>query len=467
MFRIISLLVILLFTFSCSFLQNKLPSTTPANYPSSFSMYGDTPDYTTEWWKQLDSKELNKLMDIAINDNFNIVEAWAKLEQAKAQAAKSDSYLYPNASINTGISQSKQKKDKMDEVDSTTYSLGLSVSYELDLWGKIKSNKNSLDLELKASKEDVSTTIMTITSQIAEVWINIISLNRQKESLKEQLIINKKLLELIEIRFKNAQANALDIFQQQQSIAAIEAAIIPIIAQKQLLTHQLALLLGKPTTYNIALTQKDFPIISDIPKAGIPSDLLAMRPDIRSAGLKLKSANWEIAAAKADRLPSIKLTASYTYSSDEVSTIFDNWLMNLAANLTGPIFDAGRRKNEVKRVEAIVDEKLATYQETILTAFKEVEDALSEEKYNKQVLKAKQQQLILSKKTLIQAYKRYINGVSDYLSVLTEQLNIASFENSIIKAQADIINSRIQLQKAVGGSWVENIQPNKKSNNKK
>ena len=456
-----TLLLLILLTSSCNFFHRKLPDTIPKEYPSRYSMYSSDPDYNIEWWKQLNSTELNNLIDMAVNENFTVLEAWARLEQAKAQAAKSASFLYPDVSVNAGAAENRQTTKGSDKVSSTNYSLGLLVNYEIDLWGKISAADNSSRLQLKASRDDVSTAVMSIAAQIAETWINLISVSRQEESLKEQLVINKKLFELIELRLKHAKASSIDLYQQQQAIAAINTAMIPIAAQKQLLRHQLALLLGKPANYNIEFKQKKFPLISDIPEPGLPLDLLSMRPDIRAAGLRLKASNWEITVAKADRLPALKLTASHTYSSNEFSTIFDNWLMNLAANATGPVFDAGRRENEVKRVKAVVDERLAAYRKTVITAIKEVEDALVKEKHDRQSLTAKQQQLLISQKTVKKAGSRYLNGLNDYLPVLREQLNIALFKNSIIKARADIIISRIQLQKAVGGSWTDKIKPEK------
>lgn len=464
--KLVSILSLTIVVSSCSLLQNKLPDLKPAQMPSKYSMYDEKPDYNTKWWTSLNSPELNSYIQTAITDNFDIRQAWAKLEQSKAQAAKSGSYVYPDVSVNTGVSRSTQKTEGKSAVEADTYSLGLSVNYEIDIWGKIKSNKKSSNLQLQASQEDVSATVMSLSGQIAENWINLISLNEQEKMIKEQLDLNMKLLALIKVRLTQAKSTPLDVYQQEQSIESLKASLIPLNSQRKLYQHQMALLLGKPATQPIRIDQIDFPAIPDVPKAGLPSDLLAMRPDIRAAGLRLKASNWEIAAAKADRLPSLKLTASHTYSSDEVSSIFDNWLTNLAANLTGPIFDAGRRKNEVKRVKSVVDEKLAAYQKVVFTAVKEVEDALVKEKYYRQELKATQAQLALSHKTMDEAKRRYLNGVSDFMTVLKEQVSIASYENSIVKTKANILSSRIQLQKALGGTWMKNIK-NPTKNNKK
>ncbi|MCK5666476.1 MAG: efflux transporter outer membrane subunit, partial [Thiotrichaceae bacterium] len=365
----------------------------------------------------------------------------------------------PDVSVNGGVAQTQQKIKGRDKVNLANYSLGLLVNYEVDLWGKISATQKSSKLQLKASREDVSTAIMSISAQIAETWVNLISLKNQEKALRRQLDINQKLLELIKFRFENARASAIDIYQQQQAISAINSGLIPLTAQQQLLKHQLALLLGKnPVNNTLILDENTFPQISETPEPGLPLDLIAMRPDVRAAGLRLKAANWEITVARADRLPSLRLTASNTFSSDEFATLFDNWLINLAANAVGPVFDGNRRKNEIKRVEAVVDERIASYRKIVITAIKEVEDALVKEKYNRLSLRAIQQQLKISEKTFNEAGSRYLNGVSDYLPVLREQLNITAFENSIIKAKADIIIARIQLKKAIGGSWADKIQ---------
>lgn len=465
-FQLIGILFLSLTLSSCSLLQNKLPDTTPTAYPSTYSLYGDAPDYNTKWWEGFNSVELNQLIESAITNNFDVQQAWARLEQSKAQAAKSGSYQYPEASVYGGYTRSEQQKDGQDQVSTDTYNLGASISYEIDLWGKISSNKKSSNLELKATREDVSAAIMSLSGSIAETWINLISLYQQEQSILDQLQLNRQLMGLIQNRLVQAKSTPLDLYQQQQTIASLEAALIPIRSKRELYQHQLSLLLGKPATNITSVEQTQFPKITDVPNTGLPTDLLSMRPDIRAAGLRLKAANWEISAAKADRLPSFKLTASYTYSSDEISTIFDNWLMNLAANLTGPIFDAGRRKNEVKRVEAVVNEKLAGYQKTVLTAVKEVEDALVEEKYYREELASKTFQLALSQKTMNEAKRRYLYGSNDFLSVLREQLNIATYENNLVQAHANILIARVQLQKALGGTWLEQLTPVSQTQNK-
>ncbi len=253
-----------------------------------------------------------------------------------------------------------------------------------------------------------------------------------------------------------AKSTALDIYQQQQSIEQIEAALIPLTSREKNIQRQMALLLGKSSIDADRVNYGLFPEIPEIPAIGLPADLLADRPDIRAAGLRLKSAQWEIAAAKADRLPALKLTASQTYSSDEFSSLFDNWIRNLAGNLTGPIFDGRKRRMEVERTKAIVDERLATYGKNVFTAIKEVEDALEDEQQNNKTLDSLMRRLVLSEKTMREAKTRYLNGNSDFINILREQLNILLIQQNIIQSREEMLIARIKLYKALGGSWVDN-----------
>jgi NodT family efflux transporter outer membrane factor (OMF) lipoprotein len=453
-----------LITVSCGFIKSKLPDSIHENIPQKYvSIYSGSPEYDEKWWKEFHSDELNDFMEIAINDNFNILEAWARVEQAKAQAKKAGFLLYPQVNANVGASKTITKQENRNTVTLDSLNLGLSVSYELDLWGKIKANRESTVYLFKATREDVNAAVMSITSQIAELWVDIISINKKIKTLTEQLQINKEILKLLELRLANSMSNFLDVYQQKQAIAAIESALIPLKSKKILYEHQLALLMGKSTNYKLSIKRENFPEISGIPKTGIPADLLAMRPDIRAAGLRLKAANQDIIAAKADRLPSISITASHTYSSDAASKIFDNWIENLAANLVTPLFDAGKRKAEVERAKAVLDERLSVYKRKVITAIKEVEDALVKEKFNRESLLSKKKQLEISKKTFEEASNRYLNGLIDYLPVLREQLNIAVYKENIIQVNADILKSRIQLYKSLGGSWFDNIKSPKNS----
>ena len=452
-------IILALFLTSCGKFFPKDRGHVPDGLPEKFSIHTEHGPGEAQWWKNFESSELNDLIFESFKENFSIKEAWARLEQARFTAAKSGADLQPSVNISTGTTYSEKKTTGVAS-NTDNWSLGLSASYEFDFWGKIKAQNESKIIISQASREDVKSAIMTVTSQIAESWIKLISLKQQEDLFNKQLNLQKQLLQVIKMRFSWAKATALDIYQQQQSIERVEAAIIPVLALQKSLKRQLALLTGK-TSLETPLITRSFPGARDVPEIGLPISLIAHRPDIQSAWMKLKSAEWDIAAAEADRLPALKLTASHTYSSDEIGSIFDNWLWNLAGNLAAPLLDGARRKAELSRTKSVVDERLATYRKTVYGAVLEVEDALSEEERYAQTIQSLNERIVLSQKTLREATRRYLNGSSEIINVLQEELNSLLLQQDHIKAKEQMIIARIHLHKALGGSWLNSVADTK------
>jgi NodT family efflux transporter outer membrane factor (OMF) lipoprotein len=286
-----------------------------------------------------------------------------------------------------------------------------------------------------------------------ERWVEIIASRRQLQLLAEQLEINRTFLELVELRFEKGIVSALDVYQQRQVVASVEAEIPLVEATEQLRRHELALLLGKPAGTIIEIRQSGLPPLSPLPALGLPAELLAARPDVRAAGLRLQAADWQVAEARANRLPALRLTAGASYGAAELDLLFENWLLNLAANLTAPLFDGGRLAAAVDRQWALAAENLATYRETVLIAVKEVEDALVREAKQHQHLAALQRQIEVAGKALEQAVERYRKGLNDYLPVLTQLASTQRLARDQITQQTALIRYRIALHRALGGDW--------------
>ncbi len=460
-------LILLFFGSGCSPFAPEAGLPLPAGIPREFEgeekakdadafiMYSRSDIKTGKWWNGFESRELNNLIDGAINGNFSVKEARARMLQARYQAVKAGAAAYPQGSLEAGLAHIEQENEALLANSLDEWSFGLTAGYELDLWGRIQAVIRGEEIGIQASREDLKTAMMSITGQVTESWIQLISLRKQQDLFKRQLRLQKQLLQLITKRFPLARSTALDIYQQQQAIERIEEALIPLKSREKILKRRIALLLGKSSLEDSKLTADNFPILSDIPRPGLPADLLAARPDIIAAGLRLKAAEWEIAAARADRLPALQLTASHTYSSDQLDSIFDSWLTNLAANLAGPVFDGGRRRAEVARARAEAEERLAVYYRTVFAAVKEVEDALTEEKRYRDTIESLEEQLDLAEKTIREARSRYLNAGGDFLNVLREELNILQVKQDLITAREDMIISRIQLHLALGGDWVD------------
>lgn len=432
--------------------------------PEVYSNRASQSDIVQKWWKTFGDGQLDMLVEEALAANYSLRQNWARLKQARALAVRSGAGLYPDLSLDGSASTGRSRTDDgqtATEGSVESYALGLASTYELDLWGRIRSEKEAAALAANASREDLNAAAMTLTANVATRWIGIHSQRMQKQLLERQLKANQTLVELVELRFRKSLASALDVFQQRQLVAQSRSQIPLVERSERQLLNELAVLLGRSSHAALQIESRPLTVPADVPETGIPAQLLAARPDIQAAMRRLEAADWDVAAAKADRLPSIRLSANATYQADEVNLLFDNWLINLAGNITAPLIDGRRRKAEVDRRQAVVEENLAAYRQTILTAMREVEDALVGEEKLQAHLKGLNEQLSAAQNALNEARSRYRNGLSDYLPVLTQLLTVQNLERTIIQRKADLLVARVDLHRALGGTWMNDLMPDR------
>jgi outer membrane protein TolC len=185
----------------------------------------------------------------------------------------------------------------------------------------------------------------------------------------------------------------------------------------------------------------------------LPADVLALRPDVASAWQRLAAADWNVRAARAARLPAVRITASGQYTSDAFADLFDNWLVNLAGNLSAPVFDAGRRRAEVRRNEAIADERFQQYRQTVLDGLAEVRNSLVQEQGQDSYIQALEKELKSASAAYRQAFRRYGRGQENYLRVLTARSDEETLQRSLVDARYQRLGYRIQLYRSAGGDW--------------
>ena len=446
---------------ACSLFAPTMRTSPAETLPRTFSLYTGETEPEQHWWESFNDPELSRLVSAALTGNFSLQEAWARLNQARAISVQAGADLYPQLD---GVGNALVGREKFTDSSSSSFriedfNLGLIAGYEVDLWRRIRSQRDAALLQAAASREDVNAAAVTIAAEVANRWIQIISQRMQKQLLEEQLRINETLLELVELRFRMAMVSALDVYQQQQVVEAVKAEIPLVERDEELLRHELAILLGRPPLTELTITRSKLPQPAALPPTGLPADLLAARPDVRSAGLRLEAAEWQIASARAARLPALSLTARARYGQGDFDLLFSNWLLSLAANLTVPILDGGRLAAEVDRTQALADENLAAYYNTVLTAVKEVEDALVSEAKQREHIQGLEQVVATARSALEEAGVRYQNGLNDYLPVLTQLLTVQGLERDLIRRQADLLTSRVQLYRALGGTWPQELTP--------
>ncbi|BBD07108.1 efflux transporter outer membrane subunit [Desulfovibrio ferrophilus] len=438
--------------------------TLSAALPAHYSLYSPLGEAPGQWWEQFNSAQLNMLVDKALSRGFTLRQYWAQLEQSRALARQAGAALTPslNATGDTGHTRSwtETPSSGADSLTlSDSYGLGLAASYELDLWGRLRATAQSGLLDAQASREDLNTAAITVAGEVSEAWLDLLATREQVRLVRNQVATNEQILSVQQLLFAASQASALDILQQQQTLAATKALLPPLKTQERTTLNELAILTGQMPG-SLQLPQSSaLPDLPTPPKTGFPADLLASRPDIRSAGLALESADWQIATARADRLPDLTLSASADYGGNTLENLFDAWSLNLASSLVFPLLDGGTRAAEVDRTRALAQERLAAYEETVFTAIQEVEDALVTESGQQDYLLALGKQLTAARLAKEEAHRRYLNGVDDYLSMLNALTTVQTLERTLIQEKTDLLKNRITLYRALGTDWADKLTP--------
>jgi NodT family efflux transporter outer membrane factor (OMF) lipoprotein len=404
------------------------------------------------WWRAFGDDQLNDLVGQALRANLSLQQAMARLQQARLVAAQQGAARKPSVSLDASATASRQSRD-----DSATtiesYEFGPVVSYELDLWGRVKASRSAADLEAQATESDRNAAAMTVAAQVTLTYLQLLSEQESLALLQDQVRKNQDLLSLVKVRYGNAQATALDVLQQEEVVSAAEALIPSVQATIRQLSHALAVLLGEMPGKDLELVSKPLVDLPAVPEVGVPLDLLSQRPDVAAARLRLLQAGWRVRVAEADRFPALRLTASAAYSSDEVATLFDDWFARLVGGLTAPLLDGGRRRAEVERTQAVVEERAAVLRQVLLTAMQEVEDALMFETHQRETLAALERQISVSERSYAESLRRYLNGQLSFLAVMTSDLALQRLRRDRVRARYQLVSYRVRLYRALGGDW--------------
>ena len=445
------LIALLLFlTTACAPLTPTTPSS-PIPTPARFSTSGEA-ELPDQWWQSFNDPQLAQLIDQALAANLSLRATWDRLRQAEAMARRSGSDLVPHLD-GTGSATTSREDDGGSTQSSNSATLGLAASYELDLWGRIRSRRDAARYDAAASAEELHTAALTLSAQVASVWYQLVEQRGQIRLLDQQHEIDRQVLKLVTFRFRRGQVGASDVLQQRQLVEANRGQQALAKSQALVLEHQLAILLGQAPGSVALPASGDLTELPPLPRSGLPADLLQRRPDLRAALAKVRAADARLAAAIADRLPRFSLAAEASTEGGDGRDLFHNWLASLAANLVAPLVDGGYLKAEAERSRAVADEALNTYGQAALAALAEVEDGLAREQGQRQYLDRLANQLRLAGQGVNQVRGRYLRGQEGYLRVLDAQLSQQTLERSLLTARRQLIDDRINLCRALAGGW--------------
>ncbi|MBT4815415.1 MAG: efflux transporter outer membrane subunit, partial [Lentisphaerae bacterium] len=403
-------------------------------------------------------ERLNALEAEALTGNLSLRAAWNRLEQARASAAKQGAALRP--SIDMSADASREAREAFDALlgderrsYTTNVGFGLMAGYELDLWGRLKKTHQAAAQNAQASADDLQAAAVSLTAELANAWYQLVERQGQLRLIDEQIKTNRDYLDLITLQFRQGQASATDVLQQRQLVQSNRANRLQVEPSITILEHRLALLTGKPIGPLPVLSPLALPLLPPLPQTGVPIDWLRRRPDLRAAERRVTAANHALGAAIVDRLPRLSISLRADTNADKTSELFDNWLAALAGNLTAPILDGGRRRAEVRRSQAARDEALNAYGQTVLAAFKEVEDTLVLEQKQDLYIRSLEAQLELSELATEQTRENYMRVGKNFTRYITTLMGHQNLQRTVLSARGRLIEYRIGLYRAIAGSW--------------
>ena len=435
---------------------------TTANLPATYSEADSSANAANVvqklWWLEYQDPKLNELVALSLKNNTNIALALARIEEADASMREVGASLYPQVDLNAGAKRSKVTElgafPTFGGAERNNFNFGLSTSYEMDFWGKIKRNKESAAANALASRAGRDTVELSLIGLVASNYLQLRGLDAQIAVTKDNQVSRKEALGLNQRRLAGGVASSLEVSQAEVAVSNLDAQLIELTRLRALTLHQLAVLTG---VLDLTLAEGDLRSlpIPPTPPAGLPSQLLENRPDIRQAEQNLIAQNAKIGVAKAAMYPSVSLTGSLGAESVDLGDILKAgariWSFGLGLDL--PIFDSNRRQSRVDQADARQKQALAQYQTAIQNAFREVNDALITRRLNAEREQAYGRSQTSAKKALTVAENRYKSGYSAYLEVLDAQRVHNDASLALVQAKQATFLATVELFKALGGDW--------------
>jgi NodT family efflux transporter outer membrane factor (OMF) lipoprotein len=441
------------------------PALAPPPLPDAFTRAdhaGSIPPSVQRWWEIFVDAELEALMDEALDANLDLAQAHARVEQAEAIIRSTAAARHPTLNL-TGQAGRGSQPGRSGDSDTETYRLSVAAGFELDLWGKLRQRAAAARLEAAASEEDLELLYLSLSAQLADLYFLTAEQQAQLDLTDRTIATFADTLSRVERRYREGLVPSVDVYQARQNLAAALARRPQFEANLATSEHALSVLLGRYPA-PLETPPPNLPAMPAAFPAGLPSQLLAGRPDVQAAWLRLEAVDARLAAAIAERFPSINLLGSYGLLRSDVGLgVISGAFFEVLASLAQPLYDGGRRRAEVERSRAVLQEQLARYQQTVLRAFQEVEDALVRNQTGEARITHLQERRDAAAASLRLSLDRYLQGLSDYLPVLTAQSLHFDAESQLLAARRQLFSDRISLARALGGGWMEEETEQRKS----
>ena len=415
----------------------------------------------TAWWEQFNDPIMNELIQTALKENKDVKIAAARVEEFMGRYGIIRAALFPQVNTTAIGGRNRITEFGNTPLPSTTenpannFVVSLNGSWEIDIWGKLRRATEAARADILSQEEGRRAVILTLVASVANAYVNLRDLDKQLEIARRTARSRKEAYDLFQLRFKGGVISELELTQvkseYEQTLSTIPF-LEKVIAQQE---NALSMLLGRNPAPILRGKKIDELVLPAVP-AGLPSELLANRPDIRQAEQNLIAANARIGVARSLYFPSISLTGSFGFSSIDLSQLFTGaariWSWNVP--VYAPIFTGGAIQGQVKSAEALQQQALLRYQQSIQTAFREVEDALVDHKRSREQLEIQNRQVESLCNYARIARLRFDNGYTSYIEVLDAERSLFNAELAHAQTKGHLFQALVNLYKAMGGGWI-------------
>ena len=411
-----------------------------------------------QWWKVFEDATLDSLINLAMEQNPSVFMAISRMDQAKAQWRIAQSDFYPSLTFDGGWNR-QQTSGNLGTPQSWNgyYNAAIKMSWQLDVFGVIRQKAKAQKELYAASKEEYNATMVSLCAEVASAYFNLREMQQEVDVLKRNAASQEAVVAITETRYKTGLVSKLDVAQAKSvyystlaSIPATEASVIQYL-------NTLAVLLGLyPQDVTDALSiARPLPDYVEPVGVGVPGELLLRRPDVRAAERQVNAQAALLGASKLDWLPEFFLNGSFGYASNDLKDMGKKGSMtwSIAPSMTWMLFNGGQRLNEDRLQRAQLDESINSFNNTVLTAVQEVDNAMSAYKNSIKQIVACREMLYQGKEAFDLSLDLYKQGLTPFQNVLDAQRSLLTYENTLVKAKGYSLVCLVQMYQALGGGW--------------
>lgn len=423
------------------------------------------------WWEVFDDERLDRLIELARGQNLGLRAAVARVHASRAVVEQAFGELLPTVSAKAGHTYQKQSLSSFrglggsnssflsDDADAPfqLWSAQAEMSYELDLWGKVRRGQEAALAESLASDEDRKAAEISLVAEVVQAYFDLAQADASLRIAEEAIALRAQSLALVRARNRTGLADELELRRAEGELEAARADAPEARRLRLVAEHRLAVLLGRPPGVRFGVEPPlAFALPPEVP-LGVPAALLERRPDVRAAELRARAANERIGQVKAEFFPSVRILGSFGYASIDIGTLTYgiSQLWSLGPSITIPLFEGGRTYQRYEEAQHSEQAAVADYRQVVLVALREVADALAGIRAQIEIRDRQAAANAALAQAVRLAEARYRRGLTDYLNVLDAQRSLLSARRALIQAQRALLSEIVQLHEALGGGWSE------------